>query len=164
MFRALVLATCGVLAVGLALLWIQAPGLPAELATSFDGAGRPRGTMARDGALVLLGVVQVVPVLVLLPLPLLVRRLPTSLINLPHREHWLAPERSEATLAYLETWLGAASLVAALFFGAMNQLILHTNRAPEPRLGAGFWALVAGFLGVTGVGIVLMFRRFRAPG
>jgi len=158
-----VLATCGVLAAGLALLWIQAPGLPEELATSFDAAGRPRGTSVRGTALVLLGVLQVLPALSMLVLPLLVRRLPTSLINLPHREHWLAPERRGATLAFLEAWLAAAALVMALFFGASSQLILAANRAPEPRLGSGFWGLVAGILTATVLGLIALYRRFRAP-
>ena len=163
MARALLLVTYGVLALGLALLWYQAPGLPEQLATSFDHAGRPRGTSPRVSALVGLAGAQVLPVLAMLMLPLLLRRLPDSLINLPHREYWLAAPRREATLAYVEAWLAAAALAMALFFGANGQLILAANRAPEPRLGAGFWGLVAGALLTTTLGIVALYRRFRAP-
>lgn len=72
--------------------------------------------------------------------------LPVSLINMPHREYWLADERRAATLKILEDYFGWLSAAMLAFFIALNQLTIDANFRDPVRLSDGFWFVLAGFL------------------
>src|SRR5262245_40603264 len=78
--------------------------MPEVVATHYDGAGNPNGWMSRTGMvgfhLGMLGVTA----LAFVGLPVALRRMSSTLINIPNREYWLAPERRAATLAALQDW------------------------------------------------------------
>ena len=88
----LVLVACG------AFVWITSGDLPPVVASHFGPGGTADGFMGKGAyTAFMLAFVVVVPALVA-GSTLLVGVLPTTLINLPHREYWLATQRRAATL------------------------------------------------------------------
>ncbi|GDY19923.1 hypothetical protein LBMAG56_12680 [Verrucomicrobiota bacterium] len=140
-----------------------APRLPEKLATHFDAAGRANGWMSKEGFFVfhvaLLGLFGAVFGL----LPRWLGRIPNSLINLPHKNYWLAPERRAASLADVAdamAFLGALTLV---FLAIIGELTLRANLLPEPRLGGEIWWLLGGYGVVLVLWIIRLLRRFPRP-
>lgn len=156
-----VLAVLALVAVGRALA--VAPTLPDPLASHFDANGRADGCSSQRSFFVLGGVVLAGLVLLAAGLPALVRTLPTSLVNLPRREYWLAPERRAATVATLGAWMawfGVATLGPLL---GVFELVYAANRGAEgtPHLSGTIWVLLVGYLGFTGLWLLGFWLRFR---
>jgi uncharacterized membrane protein len=154
---ALALVLCG-----LAFIAVTAGELPAVVATHFGAGGRANGWMPRNGYLVFALVLQtLLPLSVYGGVAWLPRRF-EGLLNLPHRDYWLAPARREATLAWLRgfgAWLAAAM---ALFAIGIHAAILAANartpaRLDEPAFIGGLVAFVAAIIG----GVIAMSVRFR---
>ena len=99
-------------------LW-QHAHLPARVASHFDGAGRANGWMSRDAMLgwqlgtVLFIAARFEGIVALQPL------LPAEVVNLPHRDYWLAPERRAATDAWISSLLRATGGLLMVFFMAL---------------------------------------------
>lgn len=91
------------------------------------------------------------------------RRFPTSMINLPHREFWLAPERREETLAALGRLMSGIGLATVGFLGVVFHLCLKANLDGTFRLGSGIFVALALYLGLLGAWIVLLLLRFGRP-
>src|SRR5947207_13752518 len=67
--------------------------LPEKIATHFDGSGVPNGWMPRDALGSFDFIFLVFVLAVVIGSAFLIRVLPVSLINVPHRDYWFAPER-----------------------------------------------------------------------
>lgn len=92
----------------------------------------------------------------------LVIRVPASLMNLPHRDYWLAPERESETRGVLMKFgfLIAGSL--AIFLVVLHMLILHANKQIAPEL-SGLWPVMGLYLFATGGLLLVLIRRFAKP-
>jgi serine/threonine-protein kinase len=155
---------------GLLVLWAlhlhhYLPRLPERVATHFGGAGAPNGWMSRAGLQTFDLVFTPLIVMVVVAVGLLTSVLPPSFINVPHRDHWFAPERrrdSHARLFAHMVWL--ACLIAALLIG-VNHLTFQANLGPGPAhlSGAGLVGLLVGFVAALVVWIVRLHRMFPAP-
>lgn len=148
-----------------AFIWGTSAGMPGVVASHFGGSGAANGFMPRGAYLAIMLITGV-------GAPLLVGWLPTALVkgdgrnlNLPHRDYWLAPERREASIAFLRShgqWFAAA---VALFLAYVHWLVVLANRLQPPVLSSqammlgliAFFALLALWLG-------MLWRRFRRPG
>ena len=85
-------------------------------------------------------------------------------VNLPNREHWLAPERREATFAFLAGHACGFGVLTLGLLAGVHWLLLDANRASPPHLAtAPFVALLATFFVLLAVWMVTLFRRFRTP-
>ena len=90
------------------------------------------------------------------------RRWP-RLVNLPHRGYWLAPERREATLAWLGRlglWLG---LLSAALIAAIHVEVVLANRRVPPAAGDGMVWVLGAFVAAIVAMVVRTAWRFRAP-
>lgn len=153
----------------LILLWIGFGGLlaatfaqwPAQVATHFDLRGKPDGWMERVWNIVAYACLGIGLSLMICGIFSLCSRLPTSMVNLPRREYWLAPERRAATFVELRRqalWLGC---LIVLFVAGLYVLTLDANRHNPPQLSliATFSLLGGFFLGVA-IWVALLYRRF----
>jgi uncharacterized membrane protein len=138
--------------------------LPDRVATHFDFSGEPNDWMSRPSYLLV-----VISFGLLFPLALpaaltALHWLPTSFINVPNREYWLAPERLAETQSYLvrhALWL--SSLEVGLVI-ALHLLTVDANRQNPPRLASGIWLIVLLFLVGVGVWIgTLVWHLTRGP-
>lgn len=145
-------------------LAVTAEQLPERSATHFNASGEPDGWMSRTGYLrftLLFGLA--VPLLVI-GTCYLVRFLPASLVNIPHRDYWLTPERKRESVEFLfhhSLWLGC--LIVTLMI-AMHATVLHANQQTPPRLSMTGMLLSMGFfLAGTVLWTIVLMRRFRRP-
>lgn len=118
------------------LLAITSRALPARVATHFDWSGKPNDWMTRQQDLTVMAAVGLaLPLVVVLGIFAL-RFAPQQLVKLPHRDHWLAPERRGETFAYLfqrSLWFACMTLC---FMSALHCLIIDANLDPHPRMQA----------------------------
>jgi uncharacterized membrane protein len=153
------------LAAAAVLIRYFAAELPELVAVHFDAAGRANGFMTRTGCRDFMLVSTLgVPLLIVIATTLLPRALPVSLINLPHRDYWLAPERAHDSLVFLSEqglWFGC---ILVLFLAAVDGMLVKANAASPPQFpSALFIAMLILFFCAVGVWGLRMVRRFRAP-
>jgi uncharacterized membrane protein len=153
------------LAAAAALILHFAQELPELVAVHFDATGRANGFMTRTGCRdFMLTSTLGVPLLIVIATNLLPRALPVSLINLPHRDYWLAPERARDSLVFLSEqglWFGC---ILVLFLAAVDGMLVKANAASPPQFPSTlFIAMLILFFCAVGVWGLGMVRRFRAP-
>jgi preprotein translocase subunit SecY len=139
----------------LLLLWATAQSLPEPLASHFNAAGQVEGHASRAEFVWVMSLVLTLPLLLGTALPALVQRLPTSLIDLPNKEHWLSPEREPATRAFLCSWFKLFALALAAFQASVYALTLQAQALHPPALNpAGMHAALLGF-GIVSAGLTI---------
>jgi len=139
--------------------------LRATVATHFAARGRANGFMTRVGCQVFFcGLVTFVVVVGSGSFAWLPARFPRT-PNLPHRDHWLEPPRSEATLQTLRAG-GAAmavSMLALLFL--IHLLVVDAHARTPPALHeAATLAVLGVFVALLVAVLVASYLRFRTPG
>lgn len=137
--------------------------LPERVATHFDAQGEPDAWMNRTAATaMMLGFQLGIPLFVLM-MAWLASSLPGSMINIPHREYWLAPERSESTLRYMRDSMAWIAVLTSIFMMSINHLTFMANR-DATRLPPGpFLTLLIAFLVAVFALVGCMVRHFRIP-
>jgi serine/threonine-protein kinase len=137
--------------------------LPERVATHFNAVGQADGWMSRDGHLMFFGLFGLLLPVLIVGLCYAVRFFPASMVNIPNREYWTAPERRRETYDFLfQHSLWFAPLAVAFIIG-LHFSLMEANSRPTPELPMGlFIPVVAGFLIGTvawTVALVLRFRR-----
>ena len=136
--------------------------LPLRVATHFDAAGRPNGWMSRDANLGFQAGLALFLGALFGGIGALTRRLPDSMINLPHRDYWLAPERRAATLAWVGSMAHALGIVVVGFFIFVFQQVYAANLTGTLHL-AQMPLIIGQFVLVAGLVTALLFRFRRPP-
>ena len=156
-------AFAGLIALAVVDLLSYYPALPEQVAVHFNAAGEADGWASKPGLVAIyLGTFPVLAAM-FVGIAWGLRKLPASMINLPNKDYWLAPERREATLAFLASWLLWMGNATLLFLVVVLHLTLLANLQPEPKLPDTFWPAFIGYLGFVAVWIVRLYRRFRKP-
>jgi uncharacterized membrane protein len=137
--------------------------LPPVVAVHFVQGGAPNGWQTQSQmftlGLILLGVC----VLVGFGIPRILAAIPVTLINLPNKTYWFAPERREDTLAFFKTWFAWFSCALLAFLIVVNQLVYEANLAQPKHLDTvkftlAMFAFLA-FVAIWSVRIILRFGR-----
>lgn len=93
------------------------PLLPDRVASHFGATGQPDAWSSKE-TFVKIYLVAVTGIAILFPsIGLMLRKIPPSLINLPNKDYWLSPERSQRTINVLSRqflWFGSATLLLLL--------------------------------------------------
>jgi uncharacterized membrane protein len=139
--------------------------MPPVLATHFGGSGAPNGWQTQSEFFILEIVLLGVCLLFAFGIPRLIGALPISLVNVPNKEYWLAPERREETLAFFRTqfaWFGCGFLA---FLIVVNQLVFDANQSQPRQLNTTvFVASLVGFLTFVGIWTIRLILRFSRRG
>jgi uncharacterized membrane protein len=142
--------------------WLINQGLPDPVASHFGPEGEADAFMPRGQYIaIMLAVTVVVPLFIVVVVNYALSRAGTR-INLPNRDHWLAPERREQTVQFLlqQTALFASLLV--LFLCYAQWLAARANAVSPPDLDAGsFLAGLGVFLVCIVVWVIRLVRHFR---
>lgn len=136
--------------------------LPNVVASHFDSSGNANGFMPRSVYVwFMLVIVALVP-LVLALVPLRAFRNPNTRINLPNREHWLAPERRTETIETLSQQAVRFSTMLLAFLCYAHWLVIQANKTAPPNLSSRWFigGLVV-FLVATLFWAVSFIGRFR---
>jgi len=150
------------LAVAAVFIGASSRGLPAVVASHFDASGAANGFMPRGAYLLLMLAIGVgVPLVVVVGSGRALDS-PRARINLPHRDHWLAPGRREETLAFIRRQMARFGIMLVVFLCYAHWLVVRANRASPPRLpSAWFMAGLGLFLAGVLVWSLVFLRRFR---
>jgi hypothetical protein len=145
-------------------VWLTSGGLPSVVASHFAAGGVANGFMPRPAyTFFMVAVTVLVPALIALS-GRLIEALPVARINLPNRDHWLAPERRAETLATLSARSVAFAALLAVFLCFVHWLVVRANRLQPPRLEeTSFIGGLVLFALATAVWLTLLFMRFRRP-
>lgn len=141
--------------------------LPSRMASHFGPDGDANGWMSRTAFAV--SYVGIVAAMALLYCGLAwgLPRLPTSMINLPRRDYWLAPERRQRTLEDLGRQLAAIGVATVLFLMLVFHLCLKANINGAFRLDPTVMnfpvALFVGALALWLGGLIWRYARHPAP-
>lgn len=146
-------------------LMVSQDRLPERIATHFKSGGAADGWMSRASHFKFM---LTFGLLFPLSVPAVcygVRFLPDSLVNIPRREFWLAPERRPQTMNYLfghALWFGC---LAVCFVAGSHLMVVDANLRNPPMLSVPLLLVVAGsFLAGLAVWIaILLFRFLRLP-
>jgi uncharacterized membrane protein len=135
------------------------PRLPQQVPLHFNWAGQPDGWGSKGELLgVSLGLLGFVAVLLSVGL-CLVLYLPARLINMPHRDYWLAPERAEVTRRMLVDRTGWISCATILLLVAALHSSLHAPFQQPPKMFSPLVSLVL-FLVFVAIWLAELWWRF----
>ncbi len=139
------------------------PMLPDSVAVHFGSGGEPNGWSDKTAFVLTYGATEAFVVLFGVALAFAIGRIPVALVNIPHREYWLSPERREGTVEFLSNqilWMEAATLA---FLMVVAQLVFKANLGDAPpRLAGDFRYVLVAFVGATLWFVVRIVLRFRA--
>ncbi len=138
--------------------------LPDVVGTHFGPSGAANGFMSRAVYVrFMLGFVVLLP----LALNLLigrVLRLPSTRINIPHREYWLSPERRGETVERLQRHMKFFGGLLAVFLCYVHWQVVQANTRTPPALDNTRFSMgLAVFMASLIVWIVILRRDFRPP-
>jgi uncharacterized membrane protein len=142
---------------------ISGQQLPETMASHFDATGNANGFMARDTYLNFITLIAVgAPLLIVIVQTLVLNS--ASSINIPNRDYWLAPERRDDTLAYLNKQGMRFGILLAAFLSYVHWIVVKGNAVQPPQLSNGLFipALMVFFV-ATGVWISTFYFHFRRP-
>ena len=138
------------------------PRLPEQVASHFDASGNPNGWSAKGGFFALMGGVWLLIVGLFFVLPYWIPRIPDALINMPHKDHWLSPERRGESLAWLRDWMQETGILTLVLMASVHHLTIRANLEEGATLqGFGLWMGV--YLGVLVFWLLRLLLRFKKP-
>jgi hypothetical protein len=127
-----------------AFVYVSSENLPPVVASHFSAGGTADSFMPRESYLALmLGATVGAPLLVAL-LAQSVRLFPARLINLPNRDYWLAPERIDETMTWLENRGALLGILVAGFMCFVHWQVLLANKRQPPHFPESLF--IPGFL------------------
>lgn len=130
----------------LAFVWSTSSTLPDIVASHFGPAGTADGFVPRHRYVALLTIFIVgVPCAVAF-LPGIAAGNGGKNLRIPHRDYWLAPERRENTIAFIQRHARWFASILALFMGYVHWLVLRANAVQPPHLPTT--AFVSGLIAV----------------
>ena len=140
------------------------PQLPDVVASHFDAHGAPNGWQTRTIFFAFFVGSIVISTIVCFGVPMLIASMPPALINLPHKEYWLSPERRPTSLAFLRAhfaWLGCAVLLVGIF---AFEFSVRANFQPDKRFDTTSLLYVfAAFFVFLVVWMARLLARFGKP-
>ena len=157
------LITLGLLAMGIARAALVWDRLPEPMASHFGAGGVPNAWSSRGRFFLVLGVAGGGVTLLLANIGSLLRWLPRSIVNLPHREYWSTDERWPIALAKTTVWMAWFGVATAALLLWVVELTLRANLAAGPLPAAPMWGSLALYLGFAVSWLVGLQRAFRPP-
>ena len=148
---------------GLGVLGWMHVALPELVASHFGPSGAPDAWMSRSGLIATFVAGQAL-VFAVAPLgTTLVKRLPPELINLPNKDHWLAPERRAEAVDRLANHAWGFSAAIGAFFVLVEVLVLRANLAHAPLENGPFFVGLAAVFAFTIAWVARLNAAFRVP-
>lgn len=150
------------LAVGVVQALVFYPRAPDVMASHFNAAGQADGWMSKQLFFAVDLAMLILTAVLFLGLPAI--RWPDSLINLPRKDHWLAPERRDETFRYFQRQMGIFGCATLVLLLVVMQWVMEANLDGSQTLPAApMWWLLGGYLLFTTMWTVRVVRHFYRP-
>ncbi len=137
------------------------PLLPDRVASHFGASGRPDAWSSKESFVKIYFIVVVFIVLLFPGIGLMLRKIPTSLMNLPNKDYWLSPERSQDTIDVLSRqflWFGSATLM--LLLDIFHQSFrVHLGKAQTLEHPVASIVVYVGFSVLWSIALIVKFMR-----
>ncbi len=151
------------LALGIAQFVVYYPQLPETMAVHFNREGLANGWSSREiyfsiqiGLLVMLTLIAAFA-------PLWSIR-PGMKFRLPNREYWLAEERKEETMAWIENSYRKLFLLSMILMLLASEQVLRVNLSQPVHLDSTLFLVALGsYFLIVALWLIRLFRRFRRP-
>lgn len=137
------------------------PNLPETMATHFNGFGEPDGWMSKQGFVLFEGVILLLIIFEFTLLPLLIEKMPDSLINMPNKDFWLAEERRASTFLILRRYFEWFSVALLTLFIAVNQLVFRANITRTNLPSTEMWLILILFIAFVAGWLALFLKQFK---
>ncbi len=141
------------------------PHLPDKMATHFGANWEPDGWMSKNMfMLTYAGLIGIISMSFLGSIALM-KKVPHSMINLPKKEYWLAPERKDETMDYLSETMLRLHNITITFLVAIMHMTIKYNTSGQKIDSELFWILFVAFMGYTvfwSVWLIVHFMRVPA--
>lgn len=143
----------GLLVLTLAAAIVQAawwyPRLPAQVPTHFGPNGLPDGWSTPTQMIVVFVGLQFISAGSLALVAIALKFIPNSMINIPNRQYWLAPERREATLRNARDVLFLVAIATGWLLIGLFHLSAQFAVKNLTSIYPDFWWLIGAYLVVT---------------
>lgn len=96
-------------------------------------------------------------------LPALIRKIPVSLINVPNREYWFAPERKESAFKIVALFLAELAVFTNLFLAGIQIILFYANKTGRAASPLAFYGLMGAMFVFIVFWIIHLIRAFRLP-
>jgi uncharacterized membrane protein len=154
----------GLLALGFFQMYNFYPRLPDQVASHFTISGQPDGWSEKSHFVYFsLGMYAFLTVLFSI-IALFIPRLPDSLINLPHKDYWLDPQRRNQTMDSMSRFMFITGNLTLLLMLILNQNIINYNlqETDKPFTGMVYF-LTAYLLAIAVITVRLIGKYFKKP-
>ncbi len=149
------------LSIRVGLLWSE---LPDTMASHFGMRGHANGFMSKEGFFLFMLAVGGGSVAMLFASPQLLRILPAELINLPHRDYWLADDqRRENAIDRIAALLGWMGAITTVLLAVALELALRANIQQAPFNNGVFLVFLCLYFVLVMAGLGWMMRMFKLP-
>ena len=141
------------------------PHLPDEVASHFNAAGQADGWMSKTAFVAVTLLIQIGLAAMMFGFGWLTKVLPTSMINIPNREYWLADERREQTLEESQSMMAWIAAGTAVFMMVIFYLTFDANVGEKKRLNssASWSCAIVYMVGLLVFCVMRLKKYFRVP-
>ncbi|MBE0644988.1 MAG: DUF1648 domain-containing protein [Bacteroidetes bacterium] len=135
------------------------PLMPERMASHFGAGGEANGWKDKDSFFILYSAMFVLIGGMFAGIARAIRMFPDSMINIPHKEYWLAAERRHESLDVMTGMMYHMGEATLVFILALMLLTFEANRNPDPVMGPvmgpASWVVIIVFL------LVITWQSFR---
>jgi uncharacterized membrane protein len=136
------------------------PQLPAQVASHFNFRGEADGWMPKENFLIFHAILLVFILGTTSLIPALFNNLPDSLINIPNKSYWFAPERRAESLSKLAAVTDNLRVALLLLFLGINYFAFQAN-VSSGNLSDGVWLILGVFLSYSLYWTIGLRKTFR---
>ena len=137
--------------------------LPDPIASHFDANGEVDGMMGKNGFYILMGLVNLIFLVGFPILGLIIRQLPDSMINLPNKEYWLAPDRRSKTFSTSSQFLVGIGWISGWLMIGIFHLTAEVSIGNRQSISPEFYYIMAVYLAAVIGGTIFLCLKFRIP-
>jgi len=142
-----------------------AAAMPSVMATHFGASGSANGWQTKGQFFLLELIMLGVCLLIGFGVPAIISVAPSSLMNLPNKEFWLAPVRRDHTLAVFRMQMAWFACAFLTFLIVVNQLVFNANQSvPHHLNGPQFTMALVAFLGFVAIWTIRLVTYFSKTG
>jgi uncharacterized membrane protein len=135
--------------------------LPDPIAAHFDAFGRPDNWWSKSGFFIFDGVILLFLMVEFTLVPRWIVKRPLSMMNLPNKKYWLAPERRDETFTAIRHFFEWFAVLLLTLFTFVNQLVFRANVHHENLNGIAIWTAVIIFILAVVIWLAKFITHFR---